>query len=147
MKSTEHYVESILKIIYKDRMENESRISDWRFLTWSLFRPGGLKLVNCKISLWSLTRKLVQVVGAPDCFQYSEILFEPGFRSLFTRLVGQSLNLIHILGNRKIILDFLLSYKSVSKINKLGTSYSESTHMLSLKLWLQRVLKRHLYIL
>ena len=68
MKSTEHYVESILKIIYKDRMKNESRISDWRFLTWSLFRPDGLKLVNCKISLWSFTRKLVQVVGAPDWY-------------------------------------------------------------------------------
>ena len=48
IKLTEQYVESILKLICKDRIKNESRISERRFLTCSLFRPDGRELVNCK---------------------------------------------------------------------------------------------------
>ena len=67
MKLTEHYVESILKLICKDRMKNESRISKRRFLTWSLFRPDGRELVNRKNLLWSITGQLVQFVEKTDC--------------------------------------------------------------------------------
>ena len=62
IKLTEHYVESILKLICKDRMKNESRIIKRRFLAWPLFQPDGRELVNRKKLTWSITGKLVQFV-------------------------------------------------------------------------------------